>query len=351
MHIRRGAPAGSCCSIFLRQRGVSTLIVTETPHGLVRPDRAAGVSFSPVPIFPVRESKLTRMMTLETSAHAPVVTKSYVGDSGKPVKHHCTPGAYAESLVAAGDKERRHLVLSLKLFGQRIFTDGLPELRSKVARQYRTGQLRAARLGYTHGLSPYSRFLQSTPLGERVIGRVVCVDLDSREVTAGNSRVAYHLLVSCIPMPDLLSSLCGVEPQLSFESEGAQFYLLRADAKLVPNSLVYDCDIDSPVYRAFAPNEKLVITQIAKPRWGVDPRVVCERIGSLLRLQRPPRFLRSYSLARCYPLGASSAGHKEQVAEDLARCDVLLFGRFGRWEYKDLHELDWSIIDDIAEHL
>jgi hypothetical protein len=152
-------------------------------------------------------------------------------------------------------------------------------------------------------------------------------------------------------MPAFLP-LTGIDTGATFVAGDARFAVFHVPEAMSENVLTYDPDLTSPVYRLFAPVARIVVAQLSKTNdcWEDVPHVA----SYLRRTQSwhgPSTLLSAFTLPGCYPLQIHPEEFRTTCEQMLREKGVFLFGRHGLWEYRDLHELRWSVLDDVLEYL
>lgn len=336
-------PAALLAQAFLRRKGLDPIVVAESDFGNLKPMRHQGVRLGLVPIFPRADSELFQRMQWEPSRAADRVAVSFHGGC-EDVRDAVAPGSHAEFITRNFEDSRRRLVLAKKHAGAQVFTHALPELRRKVVATYCGAPRGGSQLGFADGVSLYLRYLERERCGTTVGEPVLRIDLANRRVTTPSRDIGYDRLVSTLPMADFLR-LAGMGAPLELLGGGAQIAVAKASQPIGANQLVYDCDAQTPIFRAFVPRDGFVLAQVAPGHWQADSERIAERIAQLFALRAVPQVLRRFTIDDCYPLAVSDDARRQQVFDDLERSGVTLFGRAAEWKYLDLDELDWGRVD------
>jgi hypothetical protein len=320
-----GGPAACIVTLLLRAAGRRVCMIARTAFGAVQPTQFVGGRFTAVPVFP----------PFSTIRHPAI-------------------GRLFERITSNGAVEIRlpdSSAYTAKLFGRTIAAGPPPpELAKKVARHY--GQQPAEpRMGFIAGVSPYFLVSQDATLTDWSCDGVTGVDLSERLLAAGNQTIRYRALVSTIPLPALLP-LAGIETTATFVAGDARFAVFHVPEATSANVLTYDPDLTSPVYRVFAPLAGIVVAQLSKTNdcWE-DVSNVASYLRTTQSWQGPATLLSTFTLPGCYPLQIHPEAFRTSCDQTLREKGVFLFGRHGLWEYRDLHELRWSVLDDVLEYL
>jgi hypothetical protein len=320
-----GGPAACLVTLLLRAAGRQVCMMARTAFGAVQPTRFNGGQFTAVPVFP----------PFSTVRH-PVI------------------GPLFDGVTSAGAVEIRlpdSSAYTAKLFGRTIAAGPQPpELARKIARHY--GQRPAEeRMGFMAGVSPYFLVSQGATLTDWSSDRVTGVDLSERLLAVGHRTIRYGALVSTIPLPAFLP-LAGIETTAAFVAGDARFAVFHVPEERSENVLTYDPDLTSPVYRLFAPLAGIVVAQLSKTNdcWD-EVATVASYLRTTQRWQGPATLLSTFTLPGCYPLEIHPEEFRASCKDTLREQGVFLFGRHGVWEYRDLHELRWSVVDDVLDYL
>ena len=198
--------------------------------------------------------------------------------------------------------------------------------------------------GFSAGISSYLRYVERTPNLLVVNEAVLAVDVENRRVTTNSHQVTYDRLISTLPLLDFLA-LASIKTSLTTLSEGAQMVVASTRQLRRQNQLIYDCDSTSPVHPAFIPVDNIVLAQVAREHWEKDVTVITARVQELFDFDDQPVAVKRLTLPSCYPLALSDSALRDKIISDLKRSGVTMFGRLAQWEYLDLEELDWEIIE------
>lgn len=333
------------CGKFLSAREKDVLLLADSHYGMLSPTTLKGVSFNIIPVFPTQNSILNKTLGffLGRGKKTSLTVRSF-GTSSDYQYHHPRDSVLFHYMNETFNSPQTILCLAEKHLGQRIFFQECPELLKKIKRHYST-MSQVKRMGFRDGFSPYYNYIKDVDI-PKMKTTIQKIDLENRVVVTKECEIGYDYLISTIAL-DKLITLCNLLSDISLLGEGASFYVFETDENMETNSMVYDCDWHSPVYRVFTPRSNILIVQIAKEFWGIKPKDVAERVCRILDLKTAPEFISVKTVEKCYPLGISNVGEKADLFSFFKAHGVLPFGRFGSWEYKDLHELDWESLNDI----
>lgn len=325
-------------AILARQTGLRPLVLEEAPSfGQFALQLSTG-PISPIPIFPLTDGFLSARL-------------GFANGRGENVEVHRTAVSKCNwNSVDIRDDSlgafllRRHhspdeaLVLSIKQWGSKVWREPLLQIQYKIIRHYLGGHVNT-RCGFHAGLSPYHRLAQAATEGLLHIGTLQCVDLKKRAVVGSKQTVHFRKLVSTIPLPRLLL-LCNCAYGGFGEAAPAYFQYYRHTAALQENHLLYDCDPDSPILKVFSPTCNVLMVQVADRGRQPSTYEVSQRLPVLFPGLSGLFFERELRIPAAYPLDfVDQTGSRRGFLREM---DILTFGRLGDWEYRDLHELDWS---------
>ncbi len=109
--------------------------------------------------------------------------------------------------------------------------------------------------------------------------------------------------------------------------------------------MVYDCDFRSSIFRVYSPSDTIIVAQVSSFKKGeVKALDIIKRIKELVPSIKSLTFEKELFFQMSYPLESISNSTVLANIKELKQNSILPFGRFGGWEYKDLHELDWESI-------
>ena len=110
--------------------------------------------------------------------------------------------------------------------------------------------------------------------------------------------------------------------------------------------MLYDCDYGSKIIRIFSIHDNFLMAQLnGKTYNAITVSEIKDRIQILAPDINGLEYARDLYVPMCYPLELISDQSSLKSISYLKSKNVLPFGRFGNWEYSDLHELDWSSFD------
>lgn len=339
-----GGAAALITNELLRRKGVSCCIIASSFLGNLAPIKVGINRISPVPIFIGYDSALYEKLGFGSPSGEDFVTTEYSGVFGIIRKEDIATNSFAESVERTYQDSKKRLIITRKHLGRLPFDHELPGLNRKVQAQHNPDRRAIRRIGFTEGVSPYLKFVESAPKPHVIAEQLVQVDIKRQCVTTINRQIFYKQLVSTIPLLEFLS-VSKIPNTLQTSSAGAQIYVFEARDTNHQNSLIYDCDARSPVHRVYAPPGNFVIAQIAYEQWGANDEAIGARISDLLGREIEAVSVKKITINNCYPLALSDYQQRDEIMKTLEGSGVTTFGRLGQWEYLDLEELDWGRIE------
>ena len=344
-------PAARICSIFLKNS--DHLIVGNGPAmGSLNKFKFHDIELNLIPIFPVYQSALYQELWKDQNIKHDFLEYIDYGSiviEFEKIQHlilRANPESYAvEHLKKKNDiHTQKNILLAYKLFGDIIFDKGLSRLTNKVQRHY-DNKMPRARIGFVNVLSPYYEKLQAIPESEFLVEEVKEIDIEKKVVFTSRSEIKYQRLVSTLNLRDMMSKV-KTAPEIQLISKPASFYIFKTTYSLDPHKVIYDFEINSPIYRVFTIDSNFIIVQLSHV-YAIEnggSKLIVNRLKHFWGDQFCVDFEYYYSINDAYPLDTSSDEALTQYVSELEANDILLLGRFAEWEYVDLHELNYSRI-------
>lgn len=321
----------------LGQRNTCSVAWVKTPGSpSLETQNCCGETISVLPMFPVAGASLTSQLWLGD-------------DSG--LRSNVLDISYAEELKSSSAFHRSlsgkdsQAVLTWKLFGCKQDAPLPLEVKRKISRHYENGFATSVRYGFQGGISPYVRYVQQASLAP-VAGPVTHLDLDRRRIRLATGRdIQFKALVWTKPLPLLLKHL-GLGHGIDFHGLPTRFIICSTRVPIPENQLVYDCNQQSPIYRVFSPLENILVIQTSIHAATIAAASVSAAASRLLGI---PECIveKDIHVSLAYPLEFSPDEARHNIRSTLRDHGVFLFGRYATWEYLDLHELDWGVIDEV----
>ncbi|WP_298488587.1 hypothetical protein [uncultured Maribacter sp.] len=309
-----------------------------------------GEDFSPLPIYPVEESTL-----YSSSLFKSIPKQDPIKVSFSPLENFNLNNIKAskDSLASFMINKQgidRNLCLGLKQWGKSMLQQPLSQVQYKIAKHYMSSSGNT-RLGYVNGKSLYKYAVDQLNPNEWLYNSIEHIDVEKKEVHLNNSIIRYDTLLSTIPLHNLLH-YCGLEQDHNTACASALFYFFTYDSGFKENQMIYDCDYTSATTRIFSVKDNFLLAQLGgQSRGKVTPETVKKRVEQLVPNIIDLHFAKELFVEMAYPLETVSGVKTQQSIEIVKQNAIMPFGRFGNWEYSDLHELDWKSIDNSSSTL
>lgn len=309
-----------------------------------------GLDFSPLPIYPVAESELYNSSLFKNVPQQKPITVNFSSlENFNFDEKQVTEGSLASFMI---DKQgvERNLCLGIKQWGEEMLTKPLSQVQSKIKKHYMSS-LGNTRMGYVNGKSLYKYAIEQLEPNVWGYEDIINIDIEKKEIHLNNGIISYDTLISTIPLRKLLP-LCVLEQDHDTSHAGALFYFFEYDAGFKENEMIYDCDYNSAITRIFSIKDNFLLAQLGENSFGtVSTKSVQQRIQQLVPGITNLQFAKELYVPMAYPLESITEPKTLQSLDTLKRNNILPFGRFGNWEYSDLHELAWSKIESLSNAL
>lgn len=299
--------------------------------------------FSPLPIFPVLESKLYQSDLFDTIEKQDPIKVSYTEVANfHYLKHTIQEKSLAEFMISNKDINK-WLCLGLKQWGPKMLNEPFSQVRSKIERHYLSNE-RSTRIGYINGQSIFQLAIEKLNPNITNYRTIKSINYLKKQVTIDDVIVNYDKLISTIPLPSLLD-LCGKKVHYDFASVSAYFFYYEFDSGMEENQVIYDCDYTSNILRIYSITTSFLLVQLQAHEYkNIDKKEVKNRLIEMVPSFKGLKFIRDLYAPNSYPTENIEDKTVLQNIEELKQNDILPFGRFGQWKYTDLHELDWSLL-------
>ncbi len=335
--------ASNIASYLLKQKGKKSTILgfnsSMKPYEL----KLANDIISPLPIFPEKNSALYEELQLGTLFPEAKVEISFSELGDFNISDHNIHNNSLADFLYKDQSSLLSIILSIKQWGLSIFTKELSEVRNKISRNYISNN--NVKVGYVDGLDLYYHFCFSSGLNPEVLHlkSIQKIDYRNKVIFTNRGEIHYMKLVSTIPIKYLLG-YCGIETSSSaFISNPSYFFYFRHASPFPVNKVIYDCDIRSSIFRFYSTTDNIIVAQISTFKKGeVTALDIIKRIKELVPSIKSLTFEKELFFQMSYPLESISNPMVLDTIQELRQNSILPFGRFGSWEYKDLHELDWE---------
>ena len=302
-----------------------------------------GFEFSPLPIFPVEESEL-----YNTDLFSDLPNQNPISVSFSDLKNFDYTGfevksdSLANFMVKAQGIDK-NLCLGAKQWGTEMFTLPLSQVQSKIKRHY-VEPKGNTRIGYVNGQSLFKYAIDKLKPNRLDHSGIQKIDIEEKEIHLTDHIIRYDHLISTIPL-HYLFQLCNLSFHHNTASAGCHFYFFKHKGGFKENQMVYDCDFHSEIIRIFSISDNFLMVQLnGNKHKAIEISKLTDRIGHLASDIIDLEYATELYMPMCYPLELISDQRTLKSISRLSSENIIPFGRFGNWEYSDLHELDWSIL-------
>lgn len=345
-------PAARICSLYLKN--TSHLVVGNGPvMGSLGKYKMRDRELNYIPIFPVYQSPLYNDLWPEDNEKHDFLEYIDCGDITKEydkIQHlvsEATPNSYSAKYLSRGESinTQKNILLAYKLLGDVIFEKRLRRLSDKVSRHY-GNNLPNARIGFVNGFSAYYDKLRTIP-GEDLLEDIIEIDVENKKVVTTQSEIHYQRLISTLNLRDIMRKVKRA-PDIQLISRPASFYVFKIEPNLIPHKVIYDLELESPLYRVFSVESDVIIVQLSflYSMADEDPQPIIDRLKQIFGPQFTVDYQFKYKIKDAYPIDCSSDTDLNQFKTDLEANDIMLIGRFAEWEYLDLHELNYYRVNE-----
>ncbi|CAM4099286.1 FAD-dependent oxidoreductase [Zobellia roscoffensis] len=302
-----------------------------------------GISFSPLPIFPVQESELyNSSLFYDAPKQKPISVSFSELANFEHNPNEVKEGSLASFMIAKQGVDR-NLCLGLKQWSRSMLSQPLSQVQDKIRRHYISNNGNT-RVGYVDGKSLFKYTIDKLQPEILNFSKLQKIVVETKEIHTADHIIAYDHLVSTIPLHYLLQ-YCGLPQDHNTESASAYFKFFTYSKGFKENRIIYDCDLNSDILRLFSVSDTLIMAQIRGDKHGkVSNKKVQDRIQNLIPEIEGLTFARELFSPMGYPLELVTQPNSLKSMAILKENGVIPFGRFGNWEYSDLHELDWSSV-------
>ncbi len=305
------------------------------------------ILFSPLPIFPVKESELYNSDLFANVPKQDPITVSFSEFANFNYNaFEMKKGSLADFMVKAQGIDK-NLCLGAKQWGEEMFSLPFSQVQSKIKRHY-VEPKGNTRIGYLNGQSLFKYAIEELSPKVQEYSSIQRINVLEKKIHLQDTVISYDNLISTIPL-NYLFQLCGLDSNTNSAFTGCHFYFFTYESGLEENNMIYDCDYISKIIRIFSIRDDFLMVQLNGKAYNkVAISEIKDRIEVLAPSIRGIEYARDLYLPMCYPLELISDPDTLERMTYLQNNNVLPFGRFGNWEYSDLHELDWSSLDSIG---
>jgi hypothetical protein len=135
-----GGPAAILSCHFLRQKGIESVMVANSPLGMLSPITVNGQRIASIPIFINSGSHMYLRLMRESPSFGVPLQIAYANLEMSATRSAIHPHSYASFVTKRFPHYRLPLLLAEKHLGPVVLTDELPELRRKLMRHYPDGE-------------------------------------------------------------------------------------------------------------------------------------------------------------------------------------------------------------------
>lgn len=332
-------------SHFLKQKGIESLVLGIATDRALFDIQLSSDLISPLPIFPVYDSFLYQTLKLNEGFPQTIVEVSHTELNNCEVsKFTFKPNSLAE-FILRDSSELSAFSLSMKQWGPAMLDNPYSEVKNKIIRHYLSGN-NNSRVGYFNGMTLYYHFMnQSNPniLNFKLIEKI---DYANKIIYTDSFEIYFRELISTIPVQHLFA-YCKIPLTMPLLFEGSYFFYFSHASDFKANKIVYDYDLSSDILRVFSAKDNIIVTQLPGYKKGKVKIVdVARRLRELIPTLKELKFEKELHLTMSYPIESITNSQTLESIHLLKDNSILTFGRFGNWEYSDLHELNWKAFYD-----
>jgi len=299
------------------------------------------IDVSPIPIFPVKGTELFEELDLQKYSFHETLKIRYLGEPQiDKSKIECLKGSLADYL--SKDKfDNKPLAMSLKQWGTSIYTEPYSQVSNKIENHYSSGKP-LERIGYLKNHSLYYHLANKIDYSYTICNSIMNIDLDNKKIFTDHGELNFTKVISTFPLYKLLR-IFNIECHL--KHEGAYFLFFKHKSLLEINEVLYDSDLNSDVLRIFVVSDKILKVQVPSYRKEtLKLNNIKKRLYDLIPNLSSLFYIGDFNLKMAYPIETIQNELVLEKIEFLKNNSVIPFGRFGNWEYSDLHELNWESI-------
>ncbi len=302
-----------------------------------------GHSFSPLPIFPVEESKLYQSSLFNNVPKQEPISVSFSTlDNFNHKDYQIKDGSLA-SFMLSNDGIDTRLCLGLKQWGDDMLTTPFSQVQDKIKRHYISSGGNT-RMGYVNGLSLFKYAVDKLNPEVLDYANLEKVDIEKKEVHTDDYIIKYNKLISTVPIHFLLD-ICNLKQDHNTNYASSYFYFFEYKNGFNANQIIYDCDFKSDILRIFSVKDNFLLAQLRSDKHGqISTEKIQKRIQRLVPSIKELKFAKELFVPMSYPVELISTPDTLDSINVLKQNDIIPLGRFGDWKYSDLHELDWSSI-------
>lgn len=300
---------------------------------------------SPIPIFPLSLSDLYLYFKHYSKFPEEPLQIEYFKDDVTDLKLNLIQPDSLGQFMIQNKASEESLVISLKQWGSAFYDEELKEVKSKIKNHYFSGG-NQRRIGFYKGYSLYYHFLRNTINHSTVYKNVQQIDYKNKKIICDRLDIFYDKLYSTINILDL-HKLCGFKTSFHLKYKGSFFMYFILSPLHLKNNIIYDCNLSTPIIRLFFPTNNILVAQLSTNSYKkYNSNLILKRISDIIPQIKNINYVKSIHLPFSYPLEPILDKKMIKSIEILKSFSIIPFGRFGNWEYKDLHELNWTLLND-----
>ena len=303
-----------------------------------------GNSFSPLPIFPVKESDLYQSNLFDNVPKQESISVSFSELRNFNQSDYSIEEGSLASFMLSNEGIDTRLCLGLKQWGNNMLHKPFSQVQDKIKRHYIT-KSGNTRVGYVNGLSLFEYAVEN--LNPEVLNYSILnnINIEKKELYTDSHIIKYEKLISTIPFHYLLD-LCQLKQDHDPDYASAYFYFFEYKDGLKANKVIYDCDFHSDILRVFSIKDNFLLAQLRSDKQGqISIEDIKSRVQELAPNIKQLEFSKELFVPMSYPIELITEPNTIKSIKSLEQNDIIPFGRFGDWKYSDLHELDWSKIN------
>lgn len=330
-------------SHLLKGKGIDSIVIGLSSDKAIFDLQLSICSISPIPIFPVKDSSLYQTLKLDESLTQSIVEINYTEIKKCRISDFNIQENSLAEFIYKNSPSLKDFELSLKQWGSSILTKPFFEVQNKIKRHYLSSN-NNPRIGYLDGFTLYYHFMLKSNPNILHLNSIDKIDYQNKIIFADSYEIHYKKLVSTIPINHLLF-YCKINDSIPLLYEGSYFLYFTHSSVFQANKIIYDCDLYSNILRVFSATEYSIVVQLPSYKKGkIVISDISKRLLELIPTLKELKFEKELFLPMSYPIEPLTDNQTLKSINNLKINSIIPFGRFGNWEYKDLHELNWEDI-------
>jgi len=330
---------------ILRNRDIDAVLVGNGNNYQTLLTNIGQDRITPIPIFPLILSDLYLYFKQYYKFPEEQLHIEYFNDGATDLNLNLIQPESLGQFMIQNKASDESLVISLKQWGSAFYNEELNEVKSKIKNHYFSGG-NQSRVGFYRGNSLYYHFLRHTLNNSTLYNNIQHIDYKNKKVICERLDIFYDKLYSTINILDLYK-LCGFRTSFHLKYKGSFFMYFILSPIELENNILYDCNLSSPIIRLFFPQNNILVAQLSTNSFRkYNSNSIIKRIVDILPNIKNIKYVKSIHLPFSYPLEPILDKKMINSIENIKTFSIVPFGRFGNWEYKDLHELNWTLVND-----